>query len=186
MAVLLPPVAPAAAVVFLVLGLVVLFFGRKLAKATLAIVGFLFGAVVGAGVGLAIAGPVGLLVGLLIGGIVGAILVFLTFAFAAVVLGAIGGFVLGGAVAAAFALPGALAWSILGAVVGAGVGAFARDALLVVGSSLIGADEVVGATTVLVGDRVDWLPRGDVQLVTLLVVAFLGMVVQFRAMKKDG
>lgn len=186
MAVLLPPVASGFVVVFLLLGLVVLFFGRRLAKATLAIVGFLFGAVVGATVGLAIAGPVGAMAGLVVGGIVGAVLVFLTFAFAAVVLGAIGGFVLGDALAAAFALPWPLAWGIVGAVVGAGLGAFARDALLVVATALIGAEAVMGSSVLLADGRFDGLERGDVQLIALLVLAFLGMVVQFRSLKRDG
>lgn len=181
-----PAVPAGLAVVFLILGLVVLFAGRKLAKATLAIVGFVFGAIVGAGVGLAFAGPVGALVGLIVGGIVGAILVFLTFAFAAVILGAIAGFLVGDAVASAFSLPWPIAWGIVGAIVGAGLGAFARDALLIVASALIGADILVNAAVLLADGRWDWLARGDVQLITLLVVAFLGMVVQFRAMKKDG
>lgn len=182
------PIPVGFAVVFLILGLFVLFFGRKLAKATLAIVGFLFGAIVGAGVGLAFAGPVGALAGLVIGGIVGAILVFLTFAFAAIVLGAIGGFVLGQAIASAFtvASPWPLVWGVVGAVVGGGLGAFARDALLVVATSLIGAQVLVGASVILADGRVDWLDRPEIQLFALLAIALLGMVVQFRALKKSG
>lgn len=159
------------------LGLILGFAGHRLADGIAGLFGFLSGAVLGFGLGTMFAGP---LVGLVVAIVLGILFAILA-AFALRVLAAI----LAGGVAymAVLALGYAQPWAILAAIVAGALGLMAHRVVLIVATSLLGGAAVASAVRFL-------LPNAGitdlVELVVAFVLAALGIIVQWRALRASG
>ncbi|HLE97558.1 MAG TPA: hypothetical protein VI997_09330, partial [Candidatus Thermoplasmatota archaeon] len=166
-----------------------LFAGRKLARAALAIAGFVVGAIVGGAVTLFIM-PLLVPVGALVGGVIFALLFFALFRVAAAVFGALGGYAAGSALAGAFGIGPVWLFGALGAIVGGVLGLVLREAMLIVGSGLVGAWLVVRGGDAALGNDVttdlSTFAFDNIRLLILAALAIVGMLVQFKAMREEG
>jgi hypothetical protein len=157
-------------VVQLILGAIVLLFGRSLFWLFVAIVGFL----VGLEVGQQLAADQTVAIQILIGvglGVIGALVAMFAQRLGFAIAGFYAGGYLGAAAAESMTLPSdPRVWMILGGVIGALVAFVIMDWAIVVLSSLVGA----GTITTAIG------PESNASAILFVVLAAVGIIVQGR------
>ncbi|UCG43497.1 MAG: DUF4203 domain-containing protein [candidate division WOR-3 bacterium] len=189
-----------AAVLSILVGGIVCFFGYRVLRAALGIAGFIVGAVLAAsGVALIPSSTqVWVLVAALVGGIVGAVLAALLYKVGVFLLGAAAGALVAGLVVTALGL--AASWWVLGigAVAGGILGLVLQKRIVSILTAFVGAWGVVGGTFHLLGwysiraglrDPAALKTTGAyfyLMLVMWLGLGILGMLVQLGTARRRG
>ncbi len=173
------------------LGLVECFFGYRFFRIILAIVGFFVGVQLGAALFSNTQGFVLLLVEIVIG-ILGAVLFYFLYFVGFLIAGLSLGASIGTLIAANFNLPPDITpiLIVIGAVIGGILGFFLSKYIIMIGTALLGAAQLMAATLLLflpetrrsLNEIPQRLGQGGTLLATVVifVLAILGFIVQFR------
>jgi Domain of unknown function (DUF4203) len=174
----LPPMHSSVTIVGLLMGIVILFFGRKLFWLCVAAAGFALGAEISPHIIQEPSSVLGLVVALFFG-VLGALLALFLQKIAIAVLGFLAGGYLAGAIAAAFFIHSAQYYTIIflvGGIIGAILLLAVFDWALIVVSSLIGAHLIQSAIV---------LPPTGSTLV-FVGLAVIGILVQAAAFRRSA
>jgi uncharacterized protein DUF4203 len=172
-----PPMHSSVTIVGLLVGVVILFFGRKLFWLCVAAAGFALGAEIAPHVIHEPSSILGLVVALLFG-VLGALLALFLQKVAIVVLGFLAGGYLAGAIAAAFFIHSAQYYTVIflaGGIIGAILLLAVFDWALIVVSSLIGAHLIQGAIVLP--------PSGST--IVFVGLTILGILVQAASLRRS-
>jgi hypothetical protein len=180
--------------VAVLLGLANCFFGYRIFKFLLGVVGFILGAAAGAVLGASIGdgGQLAILLGGLIGGIVGAGLLVALYILGVFLFGASAGAMLLGVIGTALNLELPPVVIIVGAVIVGIIAVVLQKVVIILATAISGAwTAVVGGSALLAGRVLEldqfWssLPWGEswVPLIVWFILAIAGAIVQFRSRK---
>jgi len=187
-----PALLVALMLAFLAFGVLQCFFGYRLFKVILGILGFFWGAALGAVVG-ALTGPLFVLLFAIVGGVLGAVLFVLLFFVGIFVLGAGLGLLVGMAISALGGVIPAVFIALPLALVGGVLALIFQKLIIILATAFGGAWSVVSsvAAIALGAQAFDWLKTPDTLgswsaavPVAWIALAVVGVIVQYRVTGK--